>query len=274
MMPFLAVRCLNCNNIDEFPRMDYDEIPYCSQVCPLSILPLLLNLPADTNKCSSTSNLVPATPPSKQQSHWGNNGDDELASMFSRGLSLADTPMTPPTSPPTANFSVSQHYTHPTNFRPPTPQQQPQPSVQQMPDAAMTPTDQERAYIQYVLASNLGSAASSNDLEIALAHGIIDHHEYEHAVALNTQLRAQQQQHGGAVPGGVGGGGRALAMALDENCDAHSMMNALAAGRKAPGVDEFRNDYYGGVDTSWEDEDETAPCSVYAAGARLRPFDL
>lgn len=37
MMPFLAVRCLNCNNIDEFPRMDYDEIPYCSQVHPLSL---------------------------------------------------------------------------------------------------------------------------------------------------------------------------------------------------------------------------------------------
>lgn len=137
----------------------------------------------------------------------------------------------------------------------------------------MASTDQERAYIQYVLASNLGSEASSNDLEIALAHGIIDHQEYEHAVALNTQLRAQKQQHGTAVPGGVGGG-RALAMALDENCDAHSMMNALAAGRKAPALDEFRNDYYGGVDRSWEDEDEMNPCSVYAAGSRLRPFDL
>lgn len=138
----------------------------------------------------------------------------------------------------------------------------------------MAPTDQERAYIQYVLASNLGSATSNNDLEIALAHGIINHREYEHATALNTQLRVQQQQHGGAVPGGVGGGSGALAMALDENCDAHTMMNALAAGRKAPRLDEFRNDYYGGVDTSWDDEDEAAPCSVYAAGARLRPFDL
>lgn len=176
-------------------------------------------------------------------------------------------------SPPVANFSVSQHYTHPTTFRPPTPQLQAQPSIQHIPDTAMASTDQERAYIQYVLASNLGSETSSNDLEIALAHGIIDHQEYEHAVTLNTQLRAQKQQHGTAVPGGVGGG-RALAMALDENCDAHSMMNALAAGRKAPALDEFRNDYYGGVDRSWEDEDEMNPCSVYAAGSRLRPFDL
>lgn len=62
---------------------------------------------------------------------------------------------------------------------------------------------------------------------------------------------------------------------LEENCSAHSLLSASAAQRKDPvfRTAEFFNDYYGGVDASWE-EDEDAPCSVYAAGGRLRPFDL
>lgn len=152
--------------------------------------------------------------------------------------------------------------------------------------------DQEKTYIQYLLTSNLGSDTSSNDLEIALAHGIIDRNEYSRAINVNNQLRQQRghealmaaqrevmQQESMAVQQQLFmemQQSRDMARrGLEENCSAHSLLSASAAQRKDPvfRTAEFFNDYYGGVDASWE-EDEDAPCSVYAAGGRLRPFDL
>ncbi|KAH0607320.1 uncharacterized protein H6S33_003308 [Morchella sextelata] len=255
MMPYVSVRCLNCNNIDEFPRMDYDEIPYCSQ-------------------CASTTNLVPTTPPTKPQpgqQQWSDPTSDDLANLFSRNLSLIDPPATPPTSPPaTINYSVSQHYTHPTYapFLAQQQQQQPQPR----PATTITTTAEQNTYIQYLLQSNLGSTSSQNDLEIALAHGIIDHNTYTHALTTHNQLlqqQAQQQQQQ-----------MRASQALTEECSAHSMLSASAATKQRSDpvyrTSEYFNEYYGGVNDEYLDEDEMAPCSVYSAGGggRLRPFDL
>jgi hypothetical protein len=35
-MQFLTIRCLACQNLDSFPRRNYDEIPYCSQASSLT----------------------------------------------------------------------------------------------------------------------------------------------------------------------------------------------------------------------------------------------
>ncbi|KAL7272992.1 hypothetical protein RUND412_004179 [Rhizina undulata] len=257
MVFLLAIRCLNCNNIDDFPRMDYDEIPYCSQ-------------------CASTSNLVPTTPPAKpQQPSWNTAGDD-LSALFSRNLSLLDNPPpTPPmssttTSPTTANFSISQHYHHSVHIAPQPPAPPPQQEL----------SKQDQTYLQYLLNSNLGSAHSQNELEIALAHGIISHQAYTTAVSafteqmrLNTErerYEAQMRGHGQDMQMGEG---------LQEDCDAASMLAAAQRERERKQDPTFRssdffNDYYGGVDTGMMDDEET-PCSFYgAAQGRLKPFDL
>jgi len=67
--------------------------------------------------------------------------------------------------------------------------------------------------------------------------------------------------------------------ALAENCSAHDMlMNARRERERRDPVyrsAEWFNDYYGGVDSSFINDDE-APCSLYGAGggSRLRPFEL
>lgn len=162
----------------------------------------------------------------------------------------------------------------------------------------MTIGDQEKAYIQYLLNSNLGSESSQNDLEIALAHGIIDQAAYQRALGVHNQLlqqrgheelmmrqREQQEAESMMVQSQLFQEMQMREMAgraLGEDCSAHSLLSASAATRKKQDpvfrTAEFFNDYYGGVDASYayEDDDEAAPCSVYGgqAGCRLRPFDL
>ncbi|RPA94650.1 hypothetical protein L873DRAFT_1700414 [Choiromyces venosus 120613-1] len=266
MLTFIAVRCLNCNNVDQFPRMDYDEIPYCSQ-------------------CAATSGLVPATPPTKPDQTW--EGGDELANLFSRNLSLRDNSpeellLTPPGASPTGiNFSVSQHYIQPTAFGKPAAEKP------QEPASGSSTADQERSYIQYLLSSNLGSESSTNDLEIALAHGIIDNNMYNQALETHNQLlRQREQQEAEARMIQVQimsemqqGQSRQATMALEENCTAHSLLSATGRQKAQDPVfrtSDFFNDYYGGVDSSYLDDDEYAPCSVYGGqgSCHLRPFDL
>ncbi|CUS13292.1 unnamed protein product [Tuber aestivum] len=267
MLTFIAVRCLNCNNVDQFPRMDYDEIPYCSQ-------------------CAATSNLVPATPPSKPDQTW--TAGDELANLFSRNLSLLDNapttlPPTPPGASPTGiNFSVSQHYIQPTAFR--------EPAVEDPRESAARSSataDRERSYIQYLLSSNLGSETSTNDLEIARAHGIIDSNMYNQALETHNQLlrqREQQEAEARMIQAQIMDEmqqeqSRQATVALAEDCSAHSLLSA-AGGQKTQDpvfrTSDFFNDYYGGVDSSFLDDDEYAPCSVYGGqgSCHLRPFDL
>lgn len=66
---------------------------------------------------------------------------------------------------------------------------------------------------------------------------------------------------------------REMGRGLEEECDALSLLSA--AGQQRDPVfrnSEFFNDYYGGGDVGWG-EDEEAPC-VVGTGGRLRPFDL
>ncbi|KAG0123917.1 hypothetical protein HOY82DRAFT_543977 [Tuber indicum] len=266
MLTFIAVRCLNCNNVDQFPRMDFDEIPYCSQ-------------------CAASSNLVPATPPAKPDQTWAS--EDELASLFSRNLSLLDnapdarSPTPPGASPTGINFSISQHYIQPTTFGKPA-ADKPHESA-----AGNSNADRERTYIQYLLSSNLGSETSTNDLEIALAHGIIDSNMYHQALGAHNQLlrqREQQEAEARMIQAQIMNEmqreqSRQATTALGEDCSAHSLLS-IASGQKTQDpvfrTSDFFNDYYGGVDSGYLDDDEYAPCSVYGGqgSCHLRPFDL
>ncbi|KAA8902956.1 hypothetical protein FN846DRAFT_780324 [Sphaerosporella brunnea] len=246
-MQFLSVRCLACQNLDSFPRMSYEDIPYCSQ-------------------CASTSDLVPETPPAATKAPAATTPDDLIA-LFNQQLYLSSSQQqqlaTPPTSPipATAKFSISQHYNHSMHH---TPQQQQRQQQQQAPSPPSSAKSADREYAEYLLASDLSSPNSLNELEIALAHGIVSGEEYARAVAGYTlatqreQAQRYQMQH--------------QRKALEEDCSA---MDMLRAAKSRDDMSAWCNDYYGGVDSGFVD-DEEAPCSVYAgnAGCRLRPFDL
>lgn len=225
-------------------------------------------------------NLVPATPPTKPEQTWA--GGDELASLFSRNLSLLDNntpsalpPLTPRTASPTGvNYSISQHYIQPTAFN--------QPSEVKFQDASgsssISPADQERSYLQYLLSSNLGSATSTSDLEIARAHGIIGDDVYGQALAAHARIvyeREQQAAESQLLRESQMYPPSQDSMALEEDCSAHSLLSVTGRQKADPDLRtaEFFNDYYGGVDSSYLDDDEYAPCAVYGA-CQLRPFDL
>jgi len=153
--------------------------------------------------------------------------------------------------------------------------------------AASSTVDQERSYIQYLLSSNLGSETSTNDLEIALAHGIIDSNMYNQALETHSQLlrqREEQEAQACMIQSQIMGEmqqeqARQATAALREDCSAHSLLS-VAGGQKTQDpafrTSDFFNDYYGGVDSSYLDDDEYAPCSVYGGqgSCHLRPFDL
>jgi len=220
--------------------------------------------------------------------------DDELLiTLFNRNLyfshpaAAAASPPTPPlTSPVAASFSISRHYHHSSHppVQPPSPpataiaddnemaddasvqllhehhyhQQQQQQQQQQVKSS-------DREYAEYLMSSDLSSPNSLNELEIALAHGVITPVEYQRSLESYThrsQLVDNARRHQEMM------GSRALS----ENCSAMEMLSA--AKRSGAPRKEWCNDYYGG-DTSYEDEDELAPCAVYsgASGCRLVPFD-
>ena len=128
--------------------------------------------------------------------------------------------------------------------------------------------DRDREYAEYLMATDLSSPNSLNELEIALAHGIISEAEYRASIQSwqdKARLAEERQRH------------RAMMQvnppkALGEDCTA---MDLLSAARKKERLSEWTNDYYGGVDKGWF-QDEESPCSVYSstAGRMLRPFDL
>jgi len=273
MVLILSVRCLNCNNVDEFPRMDFDQIPFCSQ-------------------CAATSNLVPETPAGKTPGMMSTT-DDELTALFSRNLTLAaPTHFSQPSSNTEPNFSISQHYTHPTAFQMDSSDDDYNDPVaaQLMREQQASSNSQTGDYAGYLLSTNPGSSTSLNELEIALAHGAISPEEYRNAIESYThtqQLELAAEKHRQYSQHQHDAGPTSMDMmedtdasaALEENCSAHDML--MKARRERERRDpvyrsaEWFNDYYGGIDSSFMNQDEEAPCSLYgAAGSRLRPFDL
>ncbi|KAF8543550.1 hypothetical protein BDD12DRAFT_915792 [Trichophaea hybrida] len=287
-MQFLSVRCLNCQNLDTFPRINLDEIPYCGQ-------------------CASTTNLVPEPqplqkPPQQQQSTMPYD-DDELIQLFSRNLYLTQqqpSPAAPPTPPMSAssptcqNFSITQHYHHSSHqlHAPPSPQQSHNedemldPSdpvsaqlffeVQQQQVQQQQTKSSDREYAEYLMSSDLSSPNSINELEIALAHGIISNQEYQQSIdnyKHNAQIAEDARRHQEMMMTQQ----QQQQKALGENCSAMEMLSAAKRREIDPvyRTSEWFNDYYGGVDMSFV-EDEEVPCSIYAGagGCFLRPFDL
>ncbi|KAI5858085.1 hypothetical protein BZA05DRAFT_331436, partial [Tricharina praecox] len=270
IMHFLSVRCLNCHNLDTFPRLSYDQVPFCSQAHP----PELLQLCASTNSLvpegplsgpTPTSTPTPAPPPPPQMS----SADDDFVALFNRNLFFshppAASPPTPPlTSPVAATFSISRHYHHSSH-----------PAVQSYYHHQQQVKSSDREYAEYLMSSDLSSPNSLNELEIALAHEIISPVEYQRSLESYThrsQLEENARRHQ-VLMGSSGGGG---AVALSENCSAMEMLAAAkrSSNNNVPSRSEWCNDYYGG-DMGYEDEDEMAPCAVYtgASGCRLAPFD-
>lgn len=111
----------------------------------------------------------------------------------------------------------------------------------------------DREYAEYLLASDLSSPTSENELEIALAHGLISAEEYE---------RHQ----------------RGRRRALGEGCSAMEMLSAANKERERaqPWYAEWENETYGSIDVGMGESDEESPCAVGmgASGGRLRPFDF
>ncbi|KAI5776526.1 hypothetical protein EDC01DRAFT_451540 [Geopyxis carbonaria] len=280
-MQFLSIRCLNCSNVDDLPRMHHDNIPYCSQ-------------------CASTSNLVPEMPEApKTPENNDTDMDMDLAAMFNRHLNLTykhsenhSTPITPPSSSPTAtNFSISQHYHHSSHLMAPPSPQSSEPSNDFDPVsaqlfneatahsaaqlAAAEQSRKDREYAEYLMGSDLSSPNSLNELQIAVAHGIISSQEYSNAVDALThkaQIAQAAEAHSAMMQ----------SKALEENCSAMDMLSAAARqSQKSDPVfrsSEWFNDYYGGVDQEAAMAmDDESPCSVSAwensGGCRLQPFD-
>jgi hypothetical protein len=221
MVLLLSVRCLNCNNVDEFPRMDFEQIPFCSQ-------------------CAATSNLVPETPSQKEPIL--NTTDDELTALFARNLNLtAPAQFTQQqTSTFEPNYSISQHYIQPTSYA--------MDSDDNDPAAAQLMREQQTSqlngnYASYLMSTNPGSSTSLNELEIALAHGAISAEEYRNALEQFTvsqqlqsaaskhqeqlqQIQAIQQQQS-TIDNMMDDTNSTGTLALAENCSAHDMlMNA------------------------------------------------
>jgi hypothetical protein len=304
-MQFMSIRCLNCHNVDQHARLGHDEIPYCSQV-QSSRRVAISAAPTYPYQCACTSDLVPEIGTEQQiQEQLQNEMDLELSNMFSRTLNLSyqpappqQTPLTPPSSSPISpNFSISQPYHYSAQIRvPPSPGADHDPvaaqllqettfaqtekeqqalqaqasaafAQQQQQQAAFEQAARDREYAEYLINSDLSSPNSRNELEIAVAHGLISNEEYRAAVEKTQQkaLMAQQaEQH---------------AKALKEDCSAMDMLSSARQEKKRSESDpmsrrsEWCNDYYGGVDQSYMDEE--APCSVggWEQGCRLKPFD-
>lgn len=132
---------------------------------------------------------------------------------------------------------------------------------QQQQQLEMEQKARDREYAEYLLTSDLSSGNSRNELEIAIAHGLISTEEYRAAVE-KMQVRA-----------GLVGQGESFGRALGEDCSAMEMLQRAKQERETERRSEWCNDYYGGMDESVEDEE--APCSVggWEQGCRLRPFD-
>lgn len=253
-MQFLSVRCLACQNLDSFPRMSYEDIPYCSQ-------------------CASTSDLVPETPPTATKAPAATTPDDLIA-LFNQQLYLSSsqqqlaTPLTSPI-PATAKFNTSQQYNHSMHHASQQQQQQQAPSpstsaVDISDDDLMCDDDLEvsrqlysemqlqkladREYAECLLASDLSSPNSLNELEIALAHGIVSGEEYGRAVAGYT-LAAQREEAQRYQM-------QRQRKALEEDCSAMDMLRAAKSSDDSTAWCKY---YHGGA--GWVD-DEEAPCRV------------
>jgi hypothetical protein len=178
---------------------------------------------------------------------------EDLISLFNQQLFLSSPPPpppqqqqqqqqpTPPLSP--ANFSISQHYHHSAHRTPLSP---PHSTIDDSEMLELEERDHDREYAEYLLASDLSSPNSLNELEIALAHGVITGQEY--SAAARRYLDRQGRK------------------ALEERCSAAEMLGAAQRERSA-----WSNEYYGQLDM---EEDEEVPCQVYGAGRGLRPFEL
>ncbi|KAA8894902.1 hypothetical protein FN846DRAFT_785730 [Sphaerosporella brunnea] len=225
-MQFLSIRCLACQNLDSFPRMSYEDIPYCSQ-------------------CASTSDLVPETAPTATKAPAPT--PDDLIALFNQQLYLSSsqqqlaTPLTSPI-PATAKFNTSQQYNHSMHHAS---QQQQQ---QQAPSPSTSAKLADREYAECLLASDLSSPNSLNELEIALAHGIVSGEEYGRAVAGYT-LAAQREEAQRYQM-------QRQRKALEEDCSAMDMLRAAKSSDDSTAWCKY---YHGGA--GWVD-DEEAPCRV------------
>lgn len=85
------------------------------------------------------------------------------------------------------------------------------------------------------MSSDLSSPNSVNELEIALAHGIISAEEYQHAI---TAARRKQEMMNEEMLRNAG-----ASRALGENCSAMDMLSA-ARREKEEQQQQWCNDYY------------------------------
>ncbi|CCX16446.1 hypothetical protein FPQ18DRAFT_339714 [Pyronema domesticum] len=262
-MQFISLQCDSCQHTDNFfPRMS----PYCSQCTSNfgpSKAPSAAQMPAD-----------PSTPRTMT--------DEDLIQLFTRNMQFTQAaPPTPIASPTTSKFSVSQHYNHSSHYpyHPPSPpaaememdDASSQLLAEQLASLQMSTQPQQpqqktsdREYMEYLMSSDLSSPNSVNELEIALAHGIISAEEYQHAI---TAARRKQEMMNEEMLRNAG-----ASRALGENCSAMDMLSA-ARREKEEQQQQWCNDYYPGQQEDVDDEEES-PCSIYSAGYRLRPFDL
>jgi len=156
------------------------------------------------------------------------------------------------------NFSISQHYHHSSHqlHAPPSPQQSH--TEEEMLDSADPVSAQlffeqqqqqqeqtkssDREYAEYLMSSDLSSPNSINELEIALAHGIISSQEYQSSIESykhKAQIAEDARRHQEMM-------NNAQSQALEENCSAMELLSAAKRRELDPvyRTSEWFNEYY------------------------------